>query len=63
MGVYTIQFIGCAPSKPPTGETSESTDEDDMGEIERLLGITEEDKEKKSEDQQTKKEDDDLLTL
>lgn len=54
-----IQFGGCASSKPKTEKTAATTPaEEDLGEIERLLGITEADKKK-----ETKKEDDDLLTL
>lgn len=60
MAGFSIQFIGCAPSKPKTGETAAASDEDDLGEIERLLGITEEDRAPRK--QQTK-DDDDLLTL
>ena len=56
--VFSIQFIGCASSKPKSESTSGANKEEDLGEIERLLGITDEDKQK-----QPKKEDDDLLTL
>lgn len=56
--VYSIQFISCGSSRPKTEATSGGSQADDLGEIERLLGITDEDKQK-----QTKKEGDDLLTL
>jgi len=56
--VISVQFSSCASSRPKSEETSGVSAEDDLGEIERLLGITDEDKKK-----QTKKEDDDLLTL
>lgn len=58
--LFSIQFIGCASSRPKTEEKSETKgDEDDLGEIERLLGISSEDKQQKKEP----KSDDDLLTL
>jgi tol-pal system protein YbgF len=57
--VFSIQFIGCASSKPKTDQASETTEDEDLGEIERLLGISSEDKSPKKEP----KSDDDLLTL
>lgn len=58
--LFSIQFIGCASSKPKTDESSRTKEnEDDLGEIEKLLGISSEDKQKKQEP----KSDDDLLTL
>lgn len=56
--LFSIQFVGCASSKPKTDQGTTSEDED-LGEIERLLGISSEDKAKKKEP----KSDDDLLTL
>lgn len=56
--IVSLQFSNCASSRPKTEETAASPAEEDLGEIERLLGITDQDKQK-----QPKKEDDDLLTL
>jgi tol-pal system protein YbgF len=58
--IISFQFSSCASSRPKSEEPSATPAEEDLGEIERLLGITEEDKK-----QQTKKEKegDDLLTL
>ena len=57
--VFSVQFISCASSKPKSEEPNSTTSGgDDLGEIERLLGITDEDKKP-----QPKKENDDLLTL
>jgi tol-pal system protein YbgF len=56
--LFSIQFVGCASSKPKTDQETTSEDED-LGEIERLLGISSEDKARKKEP----KSDDDLLTL
>lgn len=58
MAAFAIQFTGCASSKPK-GENSQTSDEQDLGEIERLLGISSEDSVKKKQPQ----EGDDLLTL
>jgi len=59
LAVAVFDFSGCASSKPKE-EPQQTAEEDDIGEIERLLGLTPEEKQKakaKSEN------DDDLLTL
>jgi tol-pal system protein YbgF len=56
--IFSIQLISCASSKPKSEEPKTTSKEGDLGEIERLLGITDEDKKA-----QPKKENDDLLTL
>lgn len=58
IATFSIQFIGCASSKPK-GEKSQTSDEEDLGEIERLLGISSEDSAQKKQSD----EGDDLLTL
>lgn len=58
MTAFSIQFIGCASSKPK-GENSQASDEEDLGEIERLLGISSGDSTQKKQSEQG----DDLLTL
>ncbi|NIV12676.1 MAG: hypothetical protein GWN62_15780 [Aliifodinibius sp.] len=57
--IFISLVIGCAGSKQTTDEPRDVSQEDDYTEIERLLGITPEDKQQTSQES----EDDDLLQL
>jgi tol-pal system protein YbgF len=58
--LFSIQWISCASSKPKTDESTKTQGNgDDLGEIERLLGISPQDKEQPKKE----KSEDDLLTL
>ena len=58
--LFSIQWVSCASSKPKTDESTKTKGNgDDLGEIERLLGISPEDKEQPKKE----KSEDDLLTL
>ena len=59
LAITVFDFSGCASSKPKE-EPQQTAEEDDIGEIERLLGLTPEEKQKSKAKSEN---DDDLLTL